>query len=70
METFQDLRREGAGTLMIISHQERILAIADEIVVVADGAVRAHGPRAEVLPMLLADERAQRCPLGKGGEAS
>ena len=35
VETFEDIRRSKAGTLMIISHQERILAIADEIVVVA-----------------------------------
>lgn len=66
VETFEELRKNAEGTLMIISHQERILAIADEIVVIAEGRVRAAGPRAEILPTLLGDERAARCPLGKG----
>ena len=65
VETFQEIRRQGSGTLLIISHQERILSIADEIVVVADGRVRQAGPRAEVLPTLLAGEKAVRCPLEK-----
>ncbi len=65
VETFEDLRKQKAGTLMIISHQERILEIADEIVVIADGRVRAAGPKDEILPGLLADEKTMRCPLGK-----
>ena len=46
-------RIEIATVLVIISHQERILAIADEIVVIADGVVQQAGPRALVLPGLL-----------------
>lgn len=65
VETFQDLKENHRGTLMVISHQERILEIADEIVVIADGAVRTVGSRQDVLPGLLADEKAERCPLGK-----
>ena len=65
VETFEELRRKGSGTLLVISHQERILSIADEIVVVAEGRVRQHGPRVMVLPSLLADEKAVRCPLEK-----
>lgn len=65
VETFQEVRRQKAGTLLIISHQERILSIADDIVVIADGYVRGAGPREEILPTLLADERSPRCPLGK-----
>lgn len=65
VETFQDLRNQKSGTLLVISHQERILSIADEIIVIADGKVRCAGPREEVLPTLLSDERAARCPLGK-----
>ena len=64
VETFQELRSQCAGTLLIISHQERILSIADEIVVIADGRVRTAGPRHEVLPALLADEMQARCPRG------
>lgn len=65
VETFQDLRASRQSTLLVISHQERILSIADEIVVIADGRVRQAGPRSLILPMLLADESTPRCPLGK-----
>ncbi len=65
VETFEAVRKQGEGTLLVISHQERILSIADEIVVLADGVVRAAGPREEILPTLLSDERVTRCPLGK-----
>ena len=66
IEVFQEMKSQLTGALMIISHQERILEIADDIVVVADGLVRQAGPREEVLPALLAGEKAGRCPLGKG----
>ena len=65
VETFQELQREKKGTLLVISHQERILSNADEIIVIADGKVRAAGPRDEVLPTLLSEERTVRCPQGK-----
>lgn len=65
VETFEELRRQKRGTLLIISHQERILNIADDIVVIADGKVRQAGPKTEVWPSLFAEERASRCPLGK-----
>jgi len=40
------------SSIIIISHQERILDIADEIVVLQDGALAMQGPRAEILPRL------------------
>ena len=60
IDVFQEMRRELKGTLLIISHQERILEIADEIVVVAGGRIQAAGPREEVLPQLLGNH--QVCP--------
>ena len=64
IDVFQDLLRETDGSLLIISHQRRILEIADEIVVIADGQVSAQGSREEILPRLLGDtERACGCPL-------
>ena len=63
VETFQELRQKKSGTLLIISHQERILSIADEIVVIANGMVRDHGRREDILPTLLASERTVRCPI-------
>ena len=41
------------SSIMIISHQERILNRADEIVVLAEGKIKAHGPKDEILPGLL-----------------
>ena len=69
VETFQNLRKESKGTLLIISHQERILSIADEIVVIDDGMVREQGARDEILPKLLGEEKADMCPLGKEATA-
>lgn len=40
-------------SIFVISHQERILNIADEIVVIADGQVRAQGTKEEILPTIL-----------------
>ena len=42
-----------SGTILIISHQERILDIADKVVVIADGRVSAVGTKEEILPELL-----------------
>ena len=50
-EHLQNQNRE--GSILIISHQERILQIADEIVVLTAGKVSAHGAREEILPTLL-----------------
>ncbi|MGN0708594.1 MAG: ABC transporter ATP-binding protein [Faecalibacterium sp.] len=46
-------QRIESGSIIVISHQERILNIADEIVVLASGQVVQHGPRAQILPGLL-----------------
>ena len=54
IEVFRRLREHiEDSSIMIISHQERILAIADEIVVLKDGVVDKQGPREEILPELL-----------------
>ena len=65
IEAFQKLKTKNSGSILIISHQERILNIADEIVVIADGKVKARGSRQEIMPTLLADEKAAHCPRGK-----
>ena len=65
VETFEELRQENEGTLLVISHQERILSIADEIVVIGAGRVKSAGPREKILPTLLSEERTIRCPHGK-----
>ena len=56
VETFEEIRSGSEGKLVVISHQERILSIADEIIVVADGRVRTAGAREDILPSLLKGE--------------
>ena len=41
------------SSILIISHQERILEIADEIIVLADGTISRQGTREEILPGLI-----------------
>jgi Fe-S cluster assembly ATP-binding protein len=55
---------KGEASLLVISHQQRILEIADDIIVIADGAIRTHGPKDEVLPQLLEGEITGHCPVG------
>ncbi len=65
IETFEDLKKEQDKALLVISHQERLLEIADEIAVIVDGKVRISGPSQEIMPQLLAGEKAGICPIGK-----
>jgi len=53
-ETFEAIHRRGESTLLIISHQERIIQLADELVVIEHGEVRRHGPREQVFPQIMA----------------
>ncbi|MDO5336189.1 MAG: ATP-binding cassette domain-containing protein [Eubacteriales bacterium] len=54
IQVFERMQEKtGDGSILIISHQERILNIADEIVVIADGQIVNQGPKEEILPMLL-----------------
>ena len=53
IQVFEEMHRESDNSLIIISHQERILNIADEIVVLAEGTVQARGRRGDILPELL-----------------
>ncbi len=53
IHVFEKMRKEINGMILIISHQERILNVADKIVLITDGEVSAMGTKEEVLPMLL-----------------
>lgn len=53
IRVFEKMHSELHGSIVIISHQERILNIADEIVVVADGKIKTIGTKDEVLPEIL-----------------
>lgn len=53
IRVFEKMHREIQGTILIISHQERILNIADQIVLLSDGRIEKAGSRNEVMPELL-----------------
>jgi len=53
IKVFEEMHEKRENSLIIISHQERILNIADEVVVIADGSVKAQGARQDILPELL-----------------
>ena len=53
IQVFENIRKTVQGTVLIISHQERILNIADEIVVIENGKVAKQGAKADILPELL-----------------
>lgn len=58
IQVFENMYQKINGSILIISHQERILNIADRIIVIADGEVSAAGSRKEVLPKLLGSSEA------------
>ena len=56
IKVFEKMYEKTPGSILIISHQEKILNIADKIVVIADGQIQNVGKKEEVLPKLLAAE--------------
>ena len=53
IKVFEKMYEQTQGNILIISHQERILNIADKIVVIADGKIKTQGKKDDVLPSLL-----------------
>lgn len=66
IRVFEKMQQAKERSILIISHQERILNIADEIVVIADGRIKKQGNKEEILPDLLKDT--MNCKFFKGGE--
>ncbi len=69
IDIFKQMQEKVDGSLIVISHQERILEIADEILVLSGGEITAKGKREDILPRLLqngrtcqfCDRKEQRC---------
>ena len=61
-ETFEQLRQRELATMIIISHQERIIQLADEIVVVGGGELKHRGSTEEIFPLIMADTLGS-CPV-------
>lgn len=67
VETFRHLKQDNDQTIVIISHQERILELADDIMVIKDGTIASYAPREEVLPGLKNTPDAEEaCPKVDG----
>lgn len=55
VETFQKLQRESRQSIILISHQERIMQLADEIIIIENGAIKTKGKRDDILPSLMSE---------------
>ena len=64
---FEEIHREKKECLILISHQERIINMADKIMVIEDGEVRQYGKKADVYPTLFQQEKCQKCMTGLEG---
>ncbi|MCI9377796.1 MAG: ATP-binding cassette domain-containing protein [Eubacterium sp.] len=58
IHVFEKMRRDINGMILIISHQERILNVADRIILLSDGMVSAEGGKDEIMPKLMGMETA------------
>lgn len=65
IQVFENIRKTVQGTVLIISHQERILNIADEIVVIENGKVAKQGAKVDILPELLGTASAVNAACSK-----
>ena len=66
IKVFEKMHEKTHGNILIISHQERILDIADKIAVVANGKIAAYGSKEDILPELLSAQAG--CRFASGGE--
>ena len=64
-ETFEEIHRQQDCTMIIISHQERIISLADEIVVIEKGRIGQRGSVKEVFPSIIG-ESSGACPAAYG----
>ena len=72
IQVFENMQKRSHGSILIISHQERILSIADEIIVIAAGQVKEQGKRDDILPELLRTTAPTTCGklMGEGGKSN
>ena len=67
-ETFKLIHQKREATLIVISHQERIIDLADEIVMIGDGQIQKHGPKDEIFPQILANTSTGCSYLSEGAD--
>ena len=66
ISVFRSMYERTRGTILIISHQERILDIADKVVVIVNGGIAAYGPKEDILPELLGTTAGCRLTVKEG----
>ena len=64
IKVFEEMRDVIGGTILIISHQERILNIADEIILLNNGQIEKQGQKEDIIDAILKKEKAGCCRLG------
>ena len=69
IKVFENMHKKVNGSILIISHQERILNTADRIIVLSQGQVTKEGTKDEIYPELLAGIGSGTCNKLSGGEA-
>ena len=67
IKVFEEMRNVIGGTILIISHQERILNIADEIILLNNGKIEKQGQKEDIIDAILKKEKAGCCKLGGNG---
>lgn len=65
IQVFEKMHDEIQGSIMIISHQERILNIADQIILIANGKIKDIGKKDDILPQIL--NKTKTCRFKKEG---
>lgn len=66
ISVFRSMYERTRGTILIISHQERILDIADKVVVIVNGGIAAYGPKEDILSELLGTTAGCRLTVKEG----
>ena len=61
IKVFEDMYARTRGSILIISHQERIIQMADKIMVIEDGQVKEYGTKEDVLPTLFQQKTGRMC---------
>ena len=61
IKVFERMYEKMGGTIMIISHQERILSFAEQIILLSGGRIEAVGGKDEIMPMLMEGDLKYEC---------
>lgn len=68
VESFKAMSEGNHNSVLVISHQERIMQLADRMIVIADGKVRDTGSKEEIFPRLMGEFNENCGFRGKGEE--